>query len=175
MADAVSWVNVCSQNTKADFYEFLKALDVWIEKPHVVNRRLTGALIVRKSSFDTLTSEDLERVFLDQEQFLMQDTCTGVAECEELKRAESEHDSRLEKIKTIKPKSHDEEHLSEPVESEEGHDSIIIRKLLPRQLDRKDAMFEMVVLGKISIFCEQSTVASHLGGIPVRHLFFCRA
>ena len=149
MADVVPLVNVCSQNTKADFYGFLKALDVWIEKPHVVNRRLMGALIVRKTSSESLTSKDLERVFLDQEQVLVQDTCVGTAECEELKQAESEHDSRLENIKRVKPKSDEKEHLSEPVECEEGHDSIILRRLLPRQLDRKDAMFELVILGRI--------------------------
>lgn len=149
MADVVPWVNVCSQNTKADFYGFLKALDVWIEKPHVVNRRLMGALIVRKTSAESLTSKDLERVFLDQEQFLVQATRIGAAECEELKPEESGHDSRVERIKIVKPKSPEKEHLSEPVECEEGHDSIILRRLLPRQLDRKDAMFELVILGRI--------------------------
>lgn len=138
MADELSWVNVHGQVTKADFYGFLKALDVWIEKPHVVNRRLMGALVIAKTSFDRLTGKDLDGFFHDQEKFLLQGTCITTADC---KDAESGGDMKSKE-------DGEKEHLSGPVENEEEQDLVILRRLLPRQLDRKDPIFELVILGK---------------------------
>lgn len=144
MADGVSWVNLHSQVTKADFYGFLKALDVWIEKPHVVNRRLMGALIIKKMSFERLSDKDLERFVLNQD--FLEGACT-TAESEQLTPSEREESVRLEDEEGEKLNNHEKEHLSRYVEN--GQDSIILRKLLPRQLDRKDAMFELVITGKV--------------------------
>lgn len=136
MVDAQRWIKLFSHDTTADFSGFLKALDVWIEKPHVVNRRLMGALIVKKSSFDSSTLlKDLETI-LDQMTFFEQDKITRCGECKELKYEEEE--------------CHENGDLTEPVNNElKEKDILLLRKLLPRQLDKRDVMLELVILGGI--------------------------
>ena len=148
MADGVSWENVHSQTTKADFCGFLKALDVWIEKPHVVNRRLMGALIIKETSFEHLTGKDLDGFFVDQKKHLLEGTFTGTTECDASKHLESGEEFCLDEGETDRLENHEQRHLSESVEHRD-QDSIILRKLLPRQLDKRDAIFELVILGKV--------------------------
>lgn len=46
-ASSVSWVVAAEQSVDADFRGFLSGVEVWIQRPHVVNRRLLGATLVR--------------------------------------------------------------------------------------------------------------------------------
>lgn len=150
MVDAQRWIKLFSHDTTADFSGFLKALDVWIEKPHVVNRRLMGALIVKKSSFDSSTLlKDLETI-LDQMTFFEQDKITRCGECKELKYEEEESDNHIETVNTDRLECHENGDLTEPVNNElKEKDILLLRKLLPRQLDKRDVMLELVILGGI--------------------------
>ena len=139
MADKVLWKNVHSNNTKADFCGFLNALDVWIEKPHVINRRLMGALIVKKAPFEHLTEKDLACFFADQRQQLLHtQSLQGSFASDTSKKSEIG-----EKICLIPEK----DSFTDPAGDEEGN-SITLRKLLPRQLDKRDPIFELVFIGK---------------------------
>ena len=153
MVDGQRWIKVFSHDTAADFSGFLKALDVWIEKPHVVNRRLMGALIVKKSSFESSTLEkDLETI-LDQMKFFEQDKITSNGECKELKYEEEESDNHVGNMSTDKLGRHENGDLTEPVNNElKEKDILLLRKLLPRQLDKRDAMLELVIIGGILEF-----------------------
>lgn len=152
MEDGQRWITVHSQDTTANFSGFLKALDVWVEKPHVVNRRLTGALIVRRTSLESLRIKDLETfLILDQVEFLEQDTGVRTAKCEELKLKKNQQgkDTGIEKIDNLERDGKD--YLMGPADRDcEGkmNDILVLRKLLPRQLHKQDAMLELVILEK---------------------------
>ena len=152
MEDGQRWITVHSQDTTANFSGFLKALDVWVEKPHVVNRRLTGALIVRRTSLESLRIKDLETfLILDQVEFLEQDTGVRTAKCEELKLKKNQQgkDTGIEKIDNLERDGKD--YLMGPADRDcEGkmNDILVLRKLLPRQLHKQDAMLELVILGR---------------------------
>lgn len=146
MADEVLWKNVHSNNTKADFCGFLKALDVWIEKPHVINRRLMGALIVKKAPFEHLTEKDLACFFADQRQQLLHtQSLHGSFANDSSKKSEIGEKICLSKGETdileIPEKDSD-------TADDEERNSITLRKLLPRQLDKRDPIFELVFIGK---------------------------
>ena len=42
------WEVVCQLQTAADFADFLAGIDVWIRRPHVVNKRVVGASILQE-------------------------------------------------------------------------------------------------------------------------------
>ncbi|KAL9956102.1 hypothetical protein ACROYT_G037529 [Oculina patagonica] len=135
-ATKVGWTSVHSAITKGDFSGFLKAVDVWTERPHVLNRRLMGALLVKRASFNRLTSKDLERLLVD----LGTDTKHVISEREDI---DVRTKSYAEEAKELK--SHGEDSC---LGTHEGDtDTVIVRKLLPKQMNRKDAIFELVLLG----------------------------
>lgn len=144
MADEVLWKNVHSNNTKADFCGFLKALDVWIEKPHVINRRLMGALIVKKAPFEHLTEKDLACFFADQRQQLLQ----GSFISDTSKKSEIGEKICLSKGETDIIEIPEKDSFTDPADHDEEGNSITLRKLLPRQLDKRDPIFELVFIGK---------------------------
>lgn len=148
MADEVLWKNVYSNNTKADFSGFLKALDVWIEKPHVINRRLMGALIVKKAPFEHLTEKDLACFFADQRQQLLHtQSLQGSFASDTSKKSEIGEKICLSKGETDIFEIPGKDSFTDPADDEEGN-SITLRKLLPRQLDKRDPIFELVFIGK---------------------------
>ena len=150
MADScdiqVGWISVNSATTTSDFSGFLKAVDVWIERPHVVNRRLMGALIVQRTSVEYLTHKDLERsmklLFDDQSKFQE----NGKKDHETTK-----HDD-IHAGEANVPESCGKETYSGARVNEEDRSTVIVRKLLPKQIDRKDAIFELVILGKCNVY-----------------------
>ena len=48
MNSKTHWETVCQLQTAADFSDFLGGVDVWIRRPHVVNKRLLGASILQE-------------------------------------------------------------------------------------------------------------------------------
>lgn len=142
------WRSVNSATTTSDFSGFLKAVDVWIERPQVVNRRLMGALIVQRTSLEYLTNRDLERsmklLFNDQSKYLFQGN------------GEKEHETtKQDDIHVITTSNAGEANVLEGCGKEtysgarvceEYRITVIVRKLLPKQMDRKDAIFELVIL-----------------------------
>ena len=156
MADTlqVGWISVNSESTTSDFSGFLKAVDVWIERPHVVNRRLMGAFIVQKTSFESsLTCKDLERsmklLFDDQGKYLFQGN-----------RDKEQETTKHDDIHVITKSNAGEANVLESCGKEttsgarvheEDRNTVIVRKLLPKQIERKDAIFELVILGKCHI------------------------
>ena len=148
MADEVLWKNVHSNNTKADFCGFLNALDVWIEKPHVINRRLMGALIVKKAPFEHLTEKDLACFFADQgQQLLHTQLLQGSFISDTSKKSEIGEKICLSKGETDIIEIPEKDSFTDPADDEEGN-SITLRKLLPRQLDKRDPICELVFIGK---------------------------
>lgn len=132
----ITWISAHSTITKGDFNGFLKAVDVWIERPHVVNRRLMGALIVKRTSVERLTSADIERWLLD--------------EGTDLKHETSGHEDVDLPVKSYVEEANELKGYGESYYSgscEENKYTVIVRKLLPKQVDRKDAILELVVLG----------------------------
>ena len=146
----VGWRSVNSATTTGDFSGFLKAVDVWIERPHVVNRRLMGALIVQRTSVEHLTSKDIERsvklLVDDQGKYLFQGNC-------DKERETTKHDDIYVITKSNAGEANvvescGKENYSGTRVCEKDRDTVLVRKLLPKQLDRKDAIFELVILGK---------------------------
>jgi len=143
----VGWISVNSATTTSDFNGFLKAVNVWIERPHVVNRRLMGAVIVQRTSVEYLTRKDLERSVKllcdDQGKYLFQGN--GNKE-----RKTTKHDDIyvITKSDAEGNESRGKENHSGARVCEEDRNTVIVRKLLPKQIDRKDAIFELVILGK---------------------------
>jgi len=139
----VGWISVNSATTTSDFSGFLKAVDVWIERPHVVNRRLMGALIVQRTSVEYLTSKDLERSV----KLLCDDQENGNKE-----RRTTKHDDIYVITKSDAEanvlESRGKENHSGARVCEEDRSTVIVRKLLPKQIDKNDAIFELVILGK---------------------------
>lgn len=41
----LSWETAAEQNIRASYRGFLSSIEVWIHRPHVVNRRLLGAAV----------------------------------------------------------------------------------------------------------------------------------
>lgn len=142
MVGEVAWTSVHSAITKGDFSGFLKAVDVWIERPHVVNRRLMGALIVKRASVERLTSKDLERLLVE----VVGDEGTDT------KHKSSKHENTDVRIKSYVEEANSlqndgEGNYSVTYEEDGDTDKVIVRKLLPKQMNRKDGLFELVVLG----------------------------
>lgn len=144
-ATEVGWTNVHSAITKGDFSGFFKAVDVWIERPHVLNRRLMGALIVKRASFDRLTSKDLARLLVNLDEGT--DTKHVISEREDI---DVRIKSYAEEAKELK--SHGEDSYLGTYEEDRDTDTVIVRKLLPKQMNRKDAIFELVTLGMCIYF-----------------------
>lgn len=144
------WISIDSATTMSDFSGFLKAVDVWIERPHVVNRRLMGALIVQRTSVEHLTSKDLERsvklLFHDQGKYLYQGN--GNKERETTKHDEIYAIPKSNAGEANVVESCGRENYSGARVYEEDRNTVIVRKLLPKKIDRKDAIFELVILGK---------------------------
>ena len=46
--EAMQWKEVHELTTKSNALGFYRALEVWIEKPHVVNRRLSGSILLNQ-------------------------------------------------------------------------------------------------------------------------------
>jgi hypothetical protein len=46
-SNSISWKNVHETQTKCSVSHFFESVQVWIDKPHVVNRRLSGSLVVK--------------------------------------------------------------------------------------------------------------------------------
>ena len=162
MADTfqIGWISVNSATTTSDFSGFLKAVDVWIERPHVVNRRLMGAFIVQRTSVECLTCKDLERsmklLFDDQGKHLFQGN-----------RNKEQETTKHDDIHVITKSNAGEANVLESCGKEtnsgarlceEDRNTVIVRKLLPKQIDRKDAIFELVILGKCNVFNKSSVV-----------------
>ena len=142
------WKSIHSNNTKADFCGFLKALDVWIEKPHVINRRLMGALIVKKAPFEHLTERDLACFFADQRQQLLHtQSLQGSFANDKSKNSEIGEKLFLSKGGSDMLEIPEKDAFTDQAEDEERN-SITLRKLLPRQLDKRDPIFELVFIGK---------------------------
>ena len=150
MVDRGGWITVNSATTTSDFSGFLKAVDVWIERPHVVNRRLVGALIVQRTSVEHLTSKDVERsvklLFDDQGKYLSQGNANKERETTKPDDIYVITKSNAGEANVLE--SCGKENYSGARVCEEDRNTIIVRKLLPKQIDRKDTIFELVILGK---------------------------
>ena len=123
------WKSVCEVSTTSDFRGFLKALEIWIERPHVVNRRLMGALILKEVFVSAAESLGLASLILHEKLFQVTDTGCEPSIVQR---------GGLDLLKVS----------GETAEDEKKTGLVILRKLLPRQLDREDPMFELVVIGE---------------------------
>lgn len=141
------WKNVHSNNTRADFCRFLKAVNVWIEKPHVINRRLMGALVIKKAPFEHLTEKDLPRFFADQRQLLHTQSLQGSFASDTSKNSEIGEETCLINGETDIPEIPEKDSFKDPADDEKRN-LITLRKLLPRQLDKRDPIFELIFIGK---------------------------
>ena len=145
------WRSVHSSVTKADFCRFQDAVNVWIERPNVVNRRVMGALIVKKMFVKRLTGSDLgEFLSLSDAEIkcLFQDTDLE-GETWECEGGDDSFDPDDNEVSGC----HETQSLSKDSAVRlDGEESVscIVRKLIPRQahVELMGAMFELVILGR---------------------------
>ena len=145
----VGWRSVHSAVTNAGFCGFLNAVNVWIERPNVLNRRLMGALIVKKSSIEHLTGSDLEKflfLFDAQSKYLCQGT--------EIEGETLHFENGGVPVSSDDKEANAPNRLVKDSDCSEELVSCIVRKLIPRSrqvhVDSKGAMFELVIVGKCS-------------------------
>ena len=137
--DFTAWKTAGEKGTKSNVLGFFRALEVWIEKPHVVNRRLSGSILLGQVLVpcEGLTFAKLVH---DYSRLLLQ------------KQAENaSQDSRNDRIHlNLAPSNSDEE-----TNDNERLFVVILRKLLPRQLERTTPLLELVVVGKLVHFVDK--------------------
>ena len=87
-------------------------------------------------------------------EYFEQDKITGRGERKELKYEEEESDYHVGNVNTDKLGRHENGDLTEPVNNGlKEKDIVLLRKLLlPRQLDKRDAMLELVIIGGVLEF-----------------------
>lgn len=160
------WRSVDSSVTPADFFRFQDAVNLWIERPNVVNRRLMGALIVKKMFGKRLTGSDLLSIIDAESKCLFQDTDLDhkTWQCEggdyrfgpEDKEASGSFETQC--------------FSKDSAERQDGEESVscIVRKLIPRQAhgESTGAMLELVILERNKsrvCFCPLSPMAMEKG------------
>ncbi|XP_077995861.1 putative tRNA (uracil-O(2)-)-methyltransferase [Glandiceps talaboti] len=135
--DESAWDEVGAITSKGKTASFWKAIEIWLQKPHVVNRRLCGTAVL----YRTILPYGVALTFLRQERILLV--------CESLTK------ESLETNHLLCPRSYDGQKQSENDDdvtcSNHGNGRDVefcIRKLLPKQLDRNQAINECVILDK---------------------------
>lgn len=120
----ITWSKVHGIPLKCTFDAFLDSVNVWIDKPHVVNRRLSGSLILKRG-------------------------CLSRKSCEDLMRFES---TTVSKITAEDISSRIDKYLnSKDLVDESSAVEIILRRLLPRLMSKSDRLVEIVIIGKLLI------------------------
>ena len=126
------WQTVHSLPTQCNISDFVRALMVWIEKPHVVNRRLVGAVILDR--FYVHISDQAET-----RGSLFQDISGRII-------AESKLTSRKAYMETIKECRATFALGEEQVQRDCFLTEAIFLKLLPKQQETAQAVIELVLL-----------------------------
>ncbi|XP_070541406.1 probable tRNA (uracil-O(2)-)-methyltransferase [Ptychodera flava] len=124
----------CRESHEAGFW---KAVDIWIQKPHVVNRRLCGATILYR---DNVLINNLS-LFLKQRQDTLVKELSNTSDIV-IDKSSLERNQHL---------GSDDEPQTEGVTDCLGNDLYVefcIRKLLPKYLQRSVPLHEHVILDK---------------------------
>lgn len=124
--DPSQWSTRSSLTTKGHVSAFWDAIDIWLNKPHVTNRRLCGSDIVFKRH-NQLLGRSLEQAGI-------QIRCAGFTK--------NDHWDKL--LQAV--------NCSENFNAEGGSTSVIIRDLLPKQLDKIPRVREVILQGKLKMY-----------------------
>ena len=122
------WQTVHSVSTKCNVVDFVRALMVWIDKPHVVNRRLSGALLldrflVHNSDHHDNVAEMYDLIFGKKNQNFGVDFMDTIKTCRAKFTSKEKHMPRKRCVTEA-----------------------IFLKLLPRQPERANSVVELVLL-----------------------------
>lgn len=116
----ILWENVQETPTTCTIPDFFDSLQVWIDKPHVVNRRLSGSLVV-KHAF--LPNENVDKIYkMLQHQNSISASCSVVEEL------------------AVPASIREEEHKG-------GLAEVLLRRVLPRQMGKYRTLIELVIKG----------------------------
>lgn len=116
----ISWSKVHEIPIECTQELFLDSLKVWIDKPHVVNRRLSGSLTLKRAFLTRTSHDDLISFATTGPVTAAEDICSKI----------------------------DEYQNADDVAVNSSSVEIVLRRLLPRLMAKSDRLVEIVVIGK---------------------------
>lgn len=133
----ISWSKVHEIATKSTIKHFFESLRVWIDKPHVVNRRLSGSLPIKNAFLSRMCCKELIGFVMSESSIGSCDVCTKVD-------GYPNNDDAVGKNNSV---------------DESSSVEIVLRRLLPRLMAKNDRLVELVLVGNrfffIVVVCSQ--------------------